>query len=205
MTEDELAKWEAEWATMSPRIRAWAKRLLGESPRGVLLIVGAYGDDAVERLLRAACLDVKQVDELLDSGGSAPLGAFGAKIKACWCLGLLPEDEYVNLEQIRKMRNEAAHNLETVSFDSNKIKQHLANLRLPRFAHDDDPTARLSYVVGAVGSWVELAEPILRAQLSHMALEHARLEALSGGHARLQARIREHEERDAAGKPTDKS
>jgi hypothetical protein len=108
--DDQLAEWEAEWQTMAPEMRVWVQRLWGESPRGVILIVGAYGDDAVERLLRAACLDVKQVDDLLDSGGSAPLGSFGAKIKACWCLGFLPEDEYVNLEQIRKMRNEAAHN-----------------------------------------------------------------------------------------------
>jgi hypothetical protein len=202
--DDQLAEWEAEWQAMAPEMRLWAQRLWGESPRGVILIVGAYGDEAVERLLRAACLDVKQVDELLDSGGSAPLGSFGAKIKACWCLGFLPEDEYVNLEQIRKMRNEAAHNLDTVSFESQKIKQHLANLRVASFPHDDDPIARLSYVVGAVGSWVRLAEPILRTKMTYRTLNFARTESLDGTDERLEARIAEHAKRDAASKASNK-
>ena len=134
----------------------------------------------------------------------AQRGSFGAKIKACWCLGFLPEDEYLNLEQIRKMRNEAAHNLDTVSFESQKIKQHLANLRVASFPHDDNPIARLAYVVGAVGSWVALAEPILRARMTYRTLNFARTEAVADAQERLEARIAEHAKRDAVSKADDK-
>jgi hypothetical protein len=174
MSEDErqrlIAKLTGSLQRMPEHTLRFLKGLWKESPRGALLVVGASCDEAVETLLRATCVDVKQVDELLDSGTSSPLGSFGARIKACWCFGLLPEDEYFNLEQVRKMRNYVAHNLlganlESINFDDNKIKQHIAALRVTRFDDgDDDALLVLAQMVGRLWSWVELAVPIVRSQ-----------------------------------------
>lgn len=156
---------EAELASFPTETVELSRKLGEESPRGVILIAAQYGDNMVEALLRALCLPVKETKELLGSGTGAALGSFGARIKACWCLGLLPEDEYVNLEQLRKMRNHVAHNLDSVTFDDQKIKGHLAALRIEPFPADDVPIYRLSHVIGTFRSWLRFAEPLIKTRV----------------------------------------
>src|SRR3546814_2970630 len=57
-----------------------------------------------------------------------PLGNFSSKIKMCYCLGLIDKMIKEDLNLIRKIRNEFAHDL-YASFDSDKIKNWCLQLK----------------------------------------------------------------------------
>src|SRR5690625_2975475 len=71
-----------------------------ETDRGAALVGAALIDDRLVRLLKAHFLECKESEDLL-KGGSAPLGAFSARIKMAYCLGLITDLEYKECDYIR--------------------------------------------------------------------------------------------------------
>jgi DNA-binding MltR family transcriptional regulator len=65
--------------------------------------------------------DSKSAKILLD-GFNAPIGQFSSKIHLCHALGLIEDDEYKQLEGLRKIRNKFAHSFENIDFDTQQIK-----------------------------------------------------------------------------------
>ena len=55
-------------------------------------------------------------------GSFAPLGTFSTKISIAFFIGLIPEDIYNDLNIIRKIRNEFAHNYDTLTFNLSPVK-----------------------------------------------------------------------------------
>ena len=91
-----------------------------ETDRGAALVGAALLDEQLLELLSSHMLDKKQSKELLQ-GGTAPLGTFSARIKAAYCLGLLTDLEYRELQNIRKVRNEFAHQVHGLAFEAKKV------------------------------------------------------------------------------------
>ena len=79
-----------------------------ESERGAILVIGAWLDELVDRLLREHFVDNGEVAEKL-LGISAPLAAFSARIDLCYLIGLISTREHHDLHRIREIRNAAAH------------------------------------------------------------------------------------------------
>lgn len=153
-----------------------------ETPRGMVLVAAMHVEELLRQLLRAACSNVAQTDELLDDG---PLGTLYARITTCWCLGLLPKSTYVNVEQIHQLRNYCLRNPDVEDFSDRQLRALLGTLRVsPTLAENHSPLHRLADVVGSLESWIHVAQPIL--------VQHAapRLLAQAGA------------ERDAADQPT---
>lgn len=74
----------------------------------------------LSELLRAYFVDNETVvDELLEN--DSPLATFAATIKCAYCIGLLTESEYSDLNLIRKVRNRFPHDLQGLSFDDQEI------------------------------------------------------------------------------------
>ncbi len=73
-------------------------------------------------------LDKTSLKELL--GESGPLGIFSAKIKMAFALGLVSADGKNDLDVIRRIRNDFAHNLSESTFDSAKTKNRCLSLKL---------------------------------------------------------------------------
>lgn len=75
-------------------------------------------------------LDNKEADEALfrDSGG--PLYTFSAKTSIAYALGLISEQGLKDLTQIRKIRNDFAHDIPSHTFDTQSIKDRCFNLKL---------------------------------------------------------------------------
>ena len=91
-----------------------------ETDRGAALVGAALLDQQLLDLLSSHLLDKKQSRELLQ-GGTAPLGTFSARIKASYCLGLLTDLEHRELQLIRKVRNEFAHHVHGLAFQTERI------------------------------------------------------------------------------------
>jgi DNA-binding MltR family transcriptional regulator len=110
------------------RLSSMLAELEKESDRGVALIGAAYLDEVLEQLLRAVLVDRKKhVDDLL--GCERPLASFSARISMAYCLGLLDQDFYDDLQLIRKIRNDFAHRHEPASFELPTVRDRCLQLR----------------------------------------------------------------------------
>lgn len=101
--------------------------------RGFVIAVSAYLDDAVSRLIDIRLIDCTAKKDLL-GGGNAPIGSFSARTKLARVIGCITEDEYKDLNAIRRLRNDAAHNWEDFSLENNAEKDRVGSLCLPHMA-----------------------------------------------------------------------
>ncbi|RKH61461.1 MltR family transcriptional regulator [Corallococcus llansteffanensis] len=106
------------------------KSVEAETDRGCVLVIAAYIDEELEKILRAFFVDdVKIADELL--GTDKPLGTFSSRSKACFALGLITRETYNAIGLLRKTRNEFAHLKEEASLASPPIVNRIKELPLP--------------------------------------------------------------------------
>ena len=105
--------------------------LAGESDRGLALAGAAMLDDAIEVLLKAHFLDKPKVVKSI-IGPDRPIGTFSSRIKVAYILGLLEESEFLDLELIRKIRNDCAHSRSDVDFSAAPHKDRIAELHSPK-------------------------------------------------------------------------
>jgi DNA-binding MltR family transcriptional regulator len=109
---------------------AFSEELHKESDRAAAVLGAAYLDALLEDLLRAFFIDdPAEVNPLLAPDG--PAGAFGARIRLAYGLGLLAKDEYFDLKTVQKIRNRFAHDLHGLDFSENSISDRCRNLRMP--------------------------------------------------------------------------
>jgi Mannitol repressor len=90
---------------------AYLDNCLGEA----FLNITKYPDDASKSLLK----------------DTAPMGTLSAKINLLWVLGHLSEPVYRDLNLIRKIRNEFAHEVTASSFNHDPVRSWCLELRLP--------------------------------------------------------------------------
>jgi hypothetical protein len=107
-----------------------------ESPRGMVLTLSGFLEEALERILTAFLCENADTATLFE-GARAPLGSFSAKITTCHALGLITDKERDDLDIIRGIRNDFAHHV-SASFDVDSIRDRTRNLGLK----DDDALYR---------------------------------------------------------------
>lgn len=141
-----------------PDTGEFALTLARETPRGAILVAMQYADMLLTRLLTKACLTPNLAAKLLNDF-NAPLGTFSNKILAAYAFGLLPEQEYLNLEQLRKVRNYCAHHFGEIHLDDDKVRSHCENMKVPPGYEKDPLPKKLSMVIGMLQSWLHSVEP----------------------------------------------
>lgn len=120
----------------------------GESERGVVLINATILDELLRRLIESYVVEHSDVKKLTQ-GFNAPIGSFHSRILLSFGIGLIPEDEYKQLDLIRKIRNEFAHKID-VSFKSQSVLSHCGSLsRWPMFTQIPEATSRDVFVMSA--------------------------------------------------------
>lgn len=124
---------ESEDHTFGPLNRL-TRTLRHHDERGLILSLAAFAEEALGRLFEAFLLPVASSKDLL-SGFNAPLGTFSSRIKTCLALGLITNQQFVDLECLRKIRNEFAHAWEYLSLDDKKLASLVANMS---FSYLDD-------------------------------------------------------------------
>jgi DNA-binding MltR family transcriptional regulator len=102
-----------------------------ESERGQVLLAASALDEALKRLLAAYFLKDPKIQEAVFSGGSAPAGPFSNRIKLCYLLGLISEEEFRDLETIRSIRNDFAHKLDQ-AISKQSLEDRTQNIRHAR-------------------------------------------------------------------------
>ncbi len=98
-----------------------------ESPRGKVLISTGYLEQMLKEILSSFLLKDKVVDDLFE-GGNAPLGTFSARLKLAFTLGLISEVEFRDIDLIRRIRNDFAHDMKA-SFENESVKNRCRQLK----------------------------------------------------------------------------
>ena len=120
---------------------AWfLKELPKESERGQVLIVVAFLDDMLERLLRSFLPKHSSTKFLLKSG-SGPISGFAMKSSLARSLGLINDSEYANIETLGQIRNKFAHAVEC-SFETEAICKLVAKLDHGLSVLDTNPSTK---------------------------------------------------------------
>ncbi|WP_145409258.1 transcriptional regulator [Paenibacillus xylanexedens] len=109
------------------RVMRFRKELTKETDRGCALMTAAFLDESLKRLLEANTVDDKKTFENLCIG-TGGMATFSAKIEFCYLLGLISAETRRLLNIIRKIRNEFAHSMEILSFDTEDISNRCRSL-----------------------------------------------------------------------------
>jgi DNA-binding MltR family transcriptional regulator len=105
------------------------KEIQNESPRAAVIIASAFLDAQLRAILLNSFVDDKKVsEELLDSD----LSTFSSRIKTAYCMGLISETLYHDLNIVRKIRNKFAHQMHGYTFDEPEIVSWCNSLKLAR-------------------------------------------------------------------------
>ena len=120
--------------------------LRDESPRGQVLISGAYLDNLLTVLLKSWLFSSdKDPDNLFDSDG-APCSSFSAKITLAYRTGLISQEIRDILDTIRHIRNHFAHQLETAHWQDSWILTLIAKIERVKKFRDTMPSRSPKYV-----------------------------------------------------------
>jgi DNA-binding MltR family transcriptional regulator len=107
-------------------------QLDNETDRAVALIVTAWLDDALtEMIKRKLVKDKKVVEEMFRD--NAALGTFSSRIGLAYLIRRISKVVYNNLQMIRKIRNDFAHDRENLKFSDESISDRCKNLFLTGF------------------------------------------------------------------------
>ena len=97
--------------------------LRDQSHLGAVLIIAAYIDDKLGRIIEAFLVEGRVRNDLF-KGPQAPIGSFSSRINLAYAMALISEREFTSISAIRKIRNKFAHNIDA-SFEDQSIRSHL--------------------------------------------------------------------------------
>ena len=98
-----------------------------QDERAMVLSLATFIEDTLGRLIIAYFRSCKATKELVE-GFSAPLGTLGTRTKAAFAFGLITEEQFRDMEILRKIRNQFAHNWEGVSLARNDLQALVGQL-----------------------------------------------------------------------------
>lgn len=98
-----------------------------ETDRGAALLASAALEERLREGLTQYFVSSAKADELFE-GKSAPIGDFSSRIAVAHAVGLINADERRQLELIRRIRNDFAHNWRTASFVDDAIANRAREL-----------------------------------------------------------------------------
>lgn len=114
-------------------LNAFSGPFRAESDRACAVLGAALLDARLESLYERRLRNFKE--ELLSNSG--PLGAFSARIRVARALAWISEDVRFDLDQIRSIRNEFAHNVDhELAFSNQSIADKCRTLRVAQVLID---------------------------------------------------------------------
>lgn len=103
------------------RLNRFMDAIREQDDQAMVLSLATFLEDTLGRLLIAYFRSGKATKDLVE-GFNAPLGTFGSRIKAVYAFGLVTDEQFKDMEILRKVRNHFAHNWEGVSFERNDLQ-----------------------------------------------------------------------------------
>jgi DNA-binding MltR family transcriptional regulator len=139
-----------------------------EKDRGAALLAAALLDNNLAALIEAFLIDdvgakrgaQSEVEKLLYEP-NAPLASLSSRTRAAYCLGLISEEAFRDVELMRDIRNRFAHRLHGLSFETAAIKAMCERLsyvqRMNALNAGMASTAREKFILAAALYWSQLS------------------------------------------------
>jgi hypothetical protein len=109
-----------------------------KNDRGLVIVGAAFLDTLLFNVLVTFLVDdEKEVAKLLEC--DRPLGAYGNRVRAAFCLGLIPATVRNDLGLVGKIRNQFAHNL-YASFEDEKVRSWCESLKWHKAVYMEPPS-----------------------------------------------------------------
>lgn len=150
--------------------------LTNESDRASAVLCAAFLDHELEILLRRFMRDIKETNELFNQ--MQPLSTFSSKIKFAYVLGLISQEVYHDLNLIRRIRNDFAHDRRARSFTETDIASRCRSLKLPSLlkpGSSNEPRERFEsatkMILGAIGVFQTYAHAEKRASFGESPID----------------------------------
>lgn len=125
-----------------------------ETDRGAVILVASLLDIQLESMLRMFLVpDTSRTDDLFE-GAMAPLSNFSSKILMAYRLGLISNKFARDLNLIRRIRNEFAHNIHGCSFDHSSVKSRVYELAKSSDIIAKNPNVRADMPEGTRGDFL---------------------------------------------------
>lgn len=99
--------------------------------RGLVLSLAAFAEEALGEILKSFMTPSAATTQLID-GFNAPLGTFSSRIKAAYAIGLITKEQFLDLERLRKIRNEFAHSWKPVDISKQKVAALIDSMTFSR-------------------------------------------------------------------------
>lgn len=120
--------------------RQWSgffQELGTESDRGVTILASVWIENLLERKLRSLFKEGSSAArrKLFELNG--PFSSFSSKILAAYSLGWINSDTFHDINLIRKIRNQFAHDLHGLDLESAKIRKLIDEFRVPARHYSD--------------------------------------------------------------------
>lgn len=122
---------KSQFSSFSENSEQWSE-ILDSSERNAVLIAGAAFDVLLERILQKYLRSDSTKSKQLINGS---LGRFSTRINACFCLGLISEDELHDLNVVKEVRNSFAHNIFDCDFSNPDVSKIISSMVLGRKAN----------------------------------------------------------------------
>lgn len=141
----------------------WSQQLQSETERGLATTASAILDHLVARLIEGFLLDDPSATKRLLGNPFSPLGSFAARTAAAFSLGLISEDERDDLDCIRDIRNDFAHQPTSPSFSDQSIAQKVRNMKIPKLlpkemldSYGESPRRIFTDAVAMLSTFIEI-------------------------------------------------
>lgn len=130
MEEDEFIfyPWIGDVVKDIPVIFKVKEELQKESDRGCCLVAAAYIEMELKKIISDFLIEMskKELDDFFSFTGIA--GTFSSKLKLAYSLGLISKEICTSTNQLRTVRNMAAHLEKPFDFNESRIKNHIQNI-----------------------------------------------------------------------------
>lgn len=127
-----------------------------ESDRAVALLAAAYLDELLKNLISSVLfIESENVRKDLFKGSSAPLATFSSRILMAFCMRLINENQKIDLNLIRSVRNDFAHKLLGLNFKTQRIANSCNSL-IGAKVSGTPATNREKFIKASVRLMVEL-------------------------------------------------
>lgn len=103
-----------------------------ESDRGCALILAANLENRLGDVLRSACIRLSKAEFTAIFEGNGPASTLSSRIRLTHALGLIAKEEQHDLDAIRRIRNDFAHNENELDFADTSISSRCDSLLLFR-------------------------------------------------------------------------
>ena len=131
--------------------KAFNEALEKESDRARVILIAAWIDHFLNVKFKNEFSkgNAKARKDLFSLNG--PFATFSAKLNAAFCAGWIDNDVYHDVQIIRKLRNECAHTVESITLNDERVRKYLGSFRVPhREYHDWGKVRAASIENGAI-------------------------------------------------------